>query len=156
VSVLWLLPVNPVGELNRKGPARQPRTQCVTTTGSTRSSGTLRDFKRLPGGGQEGGMAPDRRSRPPTTRRGTAGLITEHRIGSKEDARGNIRPAECDWTDVAGLDYTKPALRRYMIDMMRWLVKDVGIDGFRCDVRRARAERFLGRMRARSSTGSSP
>ena len=25
-------------------------------------------------------------------------------------------------------------LREYMIEMMRWWVEDVGIDGFRCDV----------------------
>jgi glycosidase len=35
---------------------------------------------------------------------------------------------------VADLDYSHDGLRRYMIDMMAWWVRDAGIDGFRCDV----------------------
>jgi cyclomaltodextrinase / maltogenic alpha-amylase / neopullulanase len=35
---------------------------------------------------------------------------------------------------VADLDYSNAGLRRYMIDMLLYWVRDVGIDGFRCDV----------------------
>jgi glycosidase len=41
---------------------------------------------------------------------------------------------ETDWTDVAELDYTKPALRAAMIAAMRWWVDSMHVDGFRCDV----------------------
>ncbi len=38
------------------------------------------------------------------------------------------------WTDVADLDYSNPALRQAMTnDMLFWL-REVGVDGFRCDV----------------------
>ena len=39
-----------------------------------------------------------------------------------------------DWTDVIKLDYGKPELREYMLTMLEYWVRDVGVDGFRCDV----------------------
>jgi glycosidase len=39
-----------------------------------------------------------------------------------------------DWTDVADLDYSNPAMRRAMIDDMRYWLDTYGIDGFRVDV----------------------
>ncbi|MEJ7665903.1 MAG: alpha-amylase family glycosyl hydrolase [Hymenobacter sp.] len=39
-----------------------------------------------------------------------------------------------DWQDVIDLDYAKPELRQYMTASMAYWVKDVGFDGFRCDV----------------------
>ena len=42
-------------------------------------------------------------------------------------------PPNPDWVDVADLDYSNPALRKYMSGMLvRWL-RDYGLDGFRCD-----------------------
>jgi glycosidase len=35
---------------------------------------------------------------------------------------------------VAALDYRNPALRRYMIDMLKYWLRDFDLDGFRCDV----------------------
>ena len=132
VSVLWLMPVNPVGELNRKGPLGSPYA-VRDYYGINPEFGTLPDFKRLLAAAKKQGM----RLIIDLVANHTSWdskLITEHPEWFKKDARGNIVSPNADWTDVAGLDYTKPALRRYMIDMMRWWVKDVGIDGFRCDV----------------------
>jgi glycosidase len=39
-----------------------------------------------------------------------------------------------DWTDVAQLDYTNPALRREMVAAMRYWLEEFDIDGFRMDV----------------------
>ena len=47
---------------------------------------------------------------------------------------GQIIPPNPAWTDVAGLNYENAELRRYMIDMMKYWLKDFGLDGFRCDV----------------------
>jgi glycosidase len=38
------------------------------------------------------------------------------------------------WDDVIDLDYENAALRREMIDSMRWWIDTCGIDGFRCDM----------------------
>jgi glycosidase len=132
VNVLWLMPVNPVGELNRKGPLGSPYA-VRDYYGINPEFGTLQDFKRLLAAARKEGM----RLIIDLVANHTSWdskLITEHPDWFKKDPRGNIVPPNADWTDVAALDYTKPALRRYMIDMMRWWVKDVGIDGFRCDV----------------------
>ena len=39
-----------------------------------------------------------------------------------------------EWTDVAGLNYDNPALREYMIAMLKYWIKEADVDGFRCDV----------------------
>jgi glycosidase len=38
------------------------------------------------------------------------------------------------WTDVAGLNYANPALREYMIAMLKYWITEADVDGFRCDV----------------------
>src|SRR4029453_18384329 len=58
----------------------------------------------------------------------------EHKAdGSLMNARDN-EGHETDWTDVAELQYTNPALRQAMIGEMEGGVGSTGIDGFRCDV----------------------
>ena len=132
VTVLWLLPVHPVGVMNRKGTLGSPYA-VRDFYGINPEFGTLQDFKRLLSAAKREGMrliidlVADHTS-------WDSKLITEHPDWFRKDARGNIVSPNPDWTDVAALDYTKPELRRYMIDMMRYWVKDVGIDGFRCDV----------------------
>jgi glycosidase len=61
-------------------------------------------------------------------------MVSAHPDWYKHDSTGAIIAPNPDWTDVAGLDYRNEALRSYMIEMFRWWVRDVGIDGFRCDV----------------------
>ncbi len=132
VTVLWLMPVNPVGEKNRKGTLGSPYA-VRDFYGINPEFGTLQDFRRLLAAAKREGLrliidlVADHTS-------WDSKLITEHPEWFRKDAQGNIVPPNADWTDVAALDYTKPGLRRYMIEMMRWWVKDVGIDGFRCDV----------------------
>jgi glycosidase len=53
------------------------------------------------------------------------GLLTVPR-----DDKGKLT----DWTDVAQLDYRNPAMRRAMIDAMKYWLEEFGIDGFRMDV----------------------
>jgi glycosidase len=132
VTVLWLLPVNPVGEKNRKGTLGSPYA-VRDYYGINPEFGTLQDFKRLLAAAKREGM----RLIIDLVANHTSWdskLITDHPDWFRKDDRGNIVSPNPDWTDVAALDYTKPALRRSMIEMMRWWVKDVGIDGFRCDV----------------------
>jgi glycosidase len=43
-------------------------------------------------------------------------------------------PLGTDWDDVIDLDYSNDDLRAYMTDAMEYWVREVGIDGFRCDV----------------------
>jgi glycosidase len=61
-------------------------------------------------------------------------LTREHPDWYTRDTAGNFRPPVPDWADVIDLNYDNPALRRYMIDAMKFWVADCYIDGFRCDV----------------------
>ena len=132
VTVLWLLPIHPVGVKNRKGTLGSP--YAVRDYYAVNPEfGTLDDFKRLLAAVHRNGMklVIDMVASHASW---DSKLITEHPDWFTRDVRGNIVSPNADWTDVADLDYSRPALRRYMLDMFRWWVKDVGIDGFRCDV----------------------
>jgi glycosidase len=61
-------------------------------------------------------------------------LTTEHPDWFTRDRDGNLRPPVPDWSDVAEFDFSNPGLRAYMAEMMLYWVRDVGVDGFRCDV----------------------
>jgi glycosidase len=50
----------------------------------------------------------------------------------KKDKEGHVTYPH-DWTDVAGLDYSNPKLRRYMTDMLLYWIKNFDLDGYRCD-----------------------
>lgn len=132
VTVLWLMPIHPIGEKHRKGSLGSPYS-VKDFYGINPEFGTMRDFKKLLNTVHKNGMKliidlvinHTSWDNP---------LIEKHPEWYTKDALGNIVPPNADWTDVADLDYAQPGLRKYMIDMMRWWVKDVGIDGFRCDV----------------------
>lgn len=132
VDILWLMPVNPIGEKNRKG-----------TLGSYYSIrdymavnpefGTMEDLKSLVAKAHENGMkviidwvANHSSWDNP--------LITEHPEWYVKDSAGNIVAPVPDWTDVADLDYSQPGLRNYMTNALLFWIREADIDGFRCDV----------------------
>lgn len=132
VEILWLMPVTPIGEKNRKG-----------TLGSYYSVkdflainpefGTLDDFKDLVEEAHEMGMkviidwVANHTS-------WDCNLVTEHPEWYQHDEQGNIKSPVADWTDAAGLDYSLPEVCEYMTDALLWWIKETDIDGYRCDV----------------------
>ncbi|HNJ90009.1 MAG TPA: alpha-amylase family glycosyl hydrolase [Chitinophagales bacterium] len=132
VGVLWLMPVQPIGELNRKGSlgSYYSISNYVTTNPEF---GTLKDFKKLVDEAHKLGMyvildwvgnhtAWDHP------------WITDHPEYYTTDKNGKIQPPVADWTDVADLNYDNMQLRKAMIHDMAFWVKETNIDGFRCDV----------------------
>lgn len=61
--------------------------------------------------------------------------VSAHKEWYKQDASGNIvnPTADGNWTDVAQLDYSSTALREEMTDCMLYWVRELDIDGYRCD-----------------------
>lgn len=57
----------------------------------------------------------------------------EHPDWYLTDEKGNFTEKN-GWTDVIDLDYTKRSMRLAMINAMAFWVREVGIDGFRCDM----------------------
>jgi len=131
VDILWLMPIHPVGEKLRKGPLGSPyavRDFYAINPGY----GATNDFKQL----IEQAHQRDMKVIMDIVAGQTAwdSVMMEHPEFYLKDADGRIIPPKPAWTDVAGLNYENPDLRRYMIDMMKYWLKDFGVDGFRCDV----------------------
>lgn len=132
VTTIWLMPVHPVGVKNRKGTLGSPYA-VQDYYGINPEFGTLDDFKKLLAAVHAQGMkliidlVANHTS-------WDSKLIVEHPEWFAKNAKGEIIAPNADWHDVAGLDYRNAGLRRYMIDMLLYWVRDVGIDGFRCDV----------------------
>ncbi|MFN3862778.1 MAG: alpha-amylase family glycosyl hydrolase [Erythrobacter sp.] len=133
VDIIWLMPIHPIGEANRKGSLGSPY--------------AVRDYRAV---NPELGTEADLRA-----------FVSEaHRLGLKvildwvanHSATDNpltqshpewytrtpegalTSPAGTDWSDVADFDYSQPGLRRYMTESLVYWVREFGIDGFRCDV----------------------
>lgn len=130
VDVLWLMPVHPLGEKLKKGSLGSP--YCVRDFYAINPDyGTTNDFKRLIAAAHQRGMK--------VIMDIVAGhtawdsVLMAHPEFYTKDAKGQMHPPYPDWTDVAELNYANPDLRRYMIDMMKYWLRDYGVDGFRCD-----------------------
>jgi glycosidase len=131
VDVLWLMPIHPSGEKNKKGAIGSP--YAVRDFMAVNPDyGTLDDFKRLVKAAHKQKM----RVIIDIVANHTAwdSVMMEHPEWYQQNAAGEIAPPNPDWIDVAGLNYDNPDLRRYMINMLKFWVRDAGVDGFRCDV----------------------
>jgi len=131
VTVLWLMPVHPVGKLKAKGSLGSP--YAVRDYDAVNPEyGNGDDLKQLVAAAHQRGM----KVLIDIVANHTAWdsvLISKHPDWYTHDAAGHIVPPNPDWVDVADLDYGKPALRSYMSGMLvRWL-KDYALDGFRLD-----------------------
>lgn len=146
-TVLWLLPIHPVGEKNRKGPLGSPYS-VQDYYAVNPEFGTMNDFRHLVTAVHKSGMKIiiDLVANHVSW---DSKLVKDHPDWIVKDASGKIIPANPDWTDVVKLNYSRPELRKYMIDMMCWWVREVGIDGFRCDVAELVPTSFWSEARAR-------
>jgi cyclomaltodextrinase len=131
VTILWIMPIHPIGEKFRKGGFGSPYS-ISDYYAVDPNYGTLDDFKRLVAEVHQRGL------------KVIMDLVADHTAWDsvmmkhpefyKQDAQGRLLPPIPEWTDVAGLNYASPQLRDYMIAMMKYWVQTCDIDGFRCDV----------------------
>ena len=132
VTVLWLMPIHPVGTIRRKGSLGSPYS-VRDYYAVNPEFGTLDDFKALVAAAHREGMKIIIDLVANHTAWDNA-LMTEHPDWYTRDGSGKAIPPVPDWGDVADLNYDKPGLRTWMTEMMLYWVRDIGIDGFRCDV----------------------
>ena len=133
VDILWLMPVQEIGEKNRKGKLGSPYS--IRDYYSVNSEfGSLESLKTFIGKAHELGMYVILDWVANHTAWDNP-MVESHPEWYKRDWKGNFHsPLWTDWADVITLDYTQPDLRRYMTDAMKYWVEEVGMDGFRCDV----------------------
>jgi glycosidase len=138
VDVYWIMPVQPIGKLNRKGPLGSYYS-VQNYTAVNPEFGTVADFKTLVDDIHRRGKhvildwVPNHTSFDNVWVSAHPDWYVHRADGSIMNARDD-QNRETDWTDVAELDYDKPAMRQAMIAAMRWWVDSMHVDGFRCDV----------------------
>ena len=132
VDILWIMPVQPIGEKNRKGELGSYYS-IKDYTAVNPEFGTLEDFKSLVNEAHSRGMivildwvANHTSFDHPWT---------ESKGYHTTDSLGNIIwPEGTDWTDVADLNYENMDMQNDMIAALRYWVREADIDGYRCDV----------------------
>lgn len=131
VTVLWLMPIHPIGELKKKGTIGSP--YAVRDFYAVNPDyGTSADFKRLVAESHKRGL------------KVIIDIVANHTSWDSvmmktkgfhtTNEKGEIIPPIADWADVADLNYENPELRKYMIEMLKFWVREYDLDGFRCDV----------------------
>ena len=130
VTVVWLMPIHPIGQEKKKGTIGSPYA-VRDYYGINPAFGTADDLHRLVSEAHKRGL------------KVIIDIVANHTSWDnkmmsnpayyRRDAQGHI-VSPYDWTDVAALDYTNSATRRYMTDMLKYWVRDFDLDGFRCDV----------------------
>lgn len=133
VDILWLMPIHPIGEVNRKGSLGSPYS-VRDYKAVNPEFGTMEDFRAFVHSAHQHGF----RVILDWVANHTAWdnpIATTNPEWYERDWRGAFHPTPwTDWTDIIDLDFDEPALRAYMAEAMLFWVRDVGIDGFRCDV----------------------
>ena len=131
VDVLWLMPIHPIGQAKRKGTIGSPYA-IKDYYAINPDYGTATDLKRLVTESHRRGM------------KVIIDIVANHTSWDSvmmktpafysRNAQGQIVPPVPDWADVADLNYDNPELRKYMIDVLKFWVREYDLDGFRCDV----------------------
>jgi alpha-amylase len=131
ITVLWLMPIHPIGLQNRKE-SLGSYYSIQDYKGINPEFGNLRDFKNLIAVAHACGLkviidwVANHTSWDHT-------WFAEHNDFYAKDANGNCF-APYDWSDVVQLDHTNTAQQDAMIDAMAYWVRETDIDGFRCDM----------------------
>ncbi|HKG22755.1 MAG TPA: alpha-amylase family glycosyl hydrolase, partial [Blastocatellia bacterium] len=131
VTILWLMPIHPTGQEKKKGSVGSP--YAVRDYYAINPDyGTKEDLRRLVSEAHRRGM------------KVIIDIVANHTSWDSvmmkspdfytRDAGGKIIPPVADWADVADLNYDNPKLRAYMIDMLKHWLRELDLDGFRCDV----------------------
>jgi glycosidase len=133
VTIVWLMPINPIGEVNRKGSLGSP--YAVKDYFDVNAEfGDLDDLKHFVASAHELGLyvildwVANHTAWDNT-------LVSEHPEWYARDWKGDFCPTPWwDWDDIIDLDYSHPELRKYMTEALCYWVREAGIDGYRCDV----------------------
>jgi glycosidase len=130
VTILWLMPIHPIGQEKKKGTIGSP--YAVRDYYAINPDyGTADDLKRLVREAHARGL----KVIIDIVANHTAwdSVLMKHPEFYKRDAKGNIT-YPYDWYDIAALNYGNQELRRYMTDMLKYWLREFDLDGFRCDV----------------------
>ena len=131
VDILWLMPIHPIGEKNRKG-SLGSYYSVKDYLAVNPEFGSKDDFRSLVAKAHDLGMFVILDWVANHTAWDNV-WVENHSDWYVKDSSGNfISPF--DWTDVIKLDYENEEMRRAMKDALIYWVEEENIDGYRCDV----------------------
>jgi cyclomaltodextrinase / maltogenic alpha-amylase / neopullulanase len=131
IGIIWFMPINPIGKLNRKG-SLGSYYSVRNYTAVNPEFGTQKDFKKVVKQAHALGMHVIIDWVANHTSFDNVWTKT-HPDYYKKDKNGNF-VSPFDWTDVISLDYSNKKLWNSMRDAMKFWIEKCDIDGFRCDV----------------------
>ena len=133
VEILWLMPIHPISEKNRKGGLGSY--YAVRDYKDVNPDfGSKEDFRKLVEEAHALEMKVIIDWVPNHTGFDNVWIDEHPDWYTQNDSGQIIHPAGTDWTDVADLNYDNAGMRAAMTDAMSYWVTDFGIDGYRCDV----------------------
>lgn len=134
VDIVWLMPIHPIGELNRKG-SLGSYYAVQDYKAVNPEFGNMDDFRELVNKAHDLDMKVildwvANHSSPDNI------WIEDNLDFYTKDSLGNapIPTIGTDWYDVADLNFDNKEMREAMLDAMLFWVKEFDIDGYRCDV----------------------
>ncbi|MEM8724892.1 MAG: alpha-amylase family glycosyl hydrolase [Pseudomonadota bacterium] len=133
VDIVWLMPIHPIGEEQRKGEMGSPYS-VKDYRAINPDLGTEEEFRAFVDAAHELGLkvildwvANHSAWDNP--------LTDEHPDWYLKTPEGDFMPPQgTDWSDVVDFDYSNPAMRQYMTESLTYWVRDFDIDGYRADV----------------------
>lgn len=131
VKILWLMPIQPIGELNRKG-TKGSYYSVKDYKAVNPEFGTEEDFKALVNEAHEMGFKVILDWVANHSAWDNVWTVNKDWYNLTED--GNFQPPVEDWSDVIDLNYDNQDMRDAMTDALVYWVREFDIDGYRCDV----------------------
>ncbi|MBL1213460.1 MAG: alpha-amylase [Ignavibacteriae bacterium] len=132
IDILWLMPIHPIGEKNRKGTLGSYYS-VKDYKGVNPSFGTHEDFRNLVDKIHDMGMYVIIDWVANHTAWDHPWTESNPEFYTKDESDKFISPVD-DWFDVIDLNYDNKELWTEMIDALKFWVDDYNIDGYRCDV----------------------
>ncbi|NPD45984.1 MULTISPECIES: alpha-amylase family glycosyl hydrolase [unclassified Lentimicrobium] len=131
VDILWIMPIHPIGEKNRKG-SLGSYYSIKDYKAVNPEFGDFQDFKNLVDKAHQQGMHV------------IIDWVANHTAWDHHWMKSNPEYYELneqgemfapyDWSDVVSLEYNNKEMRAEMIDALKYWVREADIDGYRCDV----------------------
>jgi alpha-amylase len=132
VQTLWFMPITPIAQKNKKG-TMGSYYACADYTSVANEFGTLEDFKNFNKLAHEMGFKVIIDWVANHTGWDHVWTKTHPEYYEKDSATNDFKMAS-GMDDIIELDFKNPALRKAMIDAMRFWITETDIDGFRCDL----------------------
>jgi 1,4-alpha-glucan branching enzyme len=132
IKIIWLMPIQPIGKLNRKG-SLGSYYSISDYTATNPEFGSMEDFKSMVNKAHSLDLkilldwVPNHSS-------WDNKWAIEHPDYYTKDSKGNFVLPNPDWSDVIEFNYGNKKMQEAMINAMKFWIKSADIDGFRCDM----------------------